>query len=176
MILNSTCFPNANYWHLHQVRILDCHVQWGDLVCPELSPYDRKGPEAEASAFRNAFICNKKIVESKIRYCVAFGSQKHLPSRVMKNTIEREQILDDGKERHWFSESHIPIYLIREYELKEEKHNPVNVLPKLHRRELKASDENIFSFLSWKQDNSDSRCESCHQDICYRYIVFCVFF
>ncbi|KAL8484395.1 hypothetical protein ACS0TY_026892 [Phlomoides rotata] len=156
-----------------QVRYLDCHVRWGDLVCPEQTPYDRKVPEAEASAFRNAFICNKKIVESKLRYCVTFDSQKHLPSRVMKNIAEREQILNDGKERFWFSENHVPLYLIKEYEQEMEKNNCVDVLPKLQGRELKASGENIFSFLLWKQEHTDSSCPSCHQDIFYRNAVKC---
>lgn len=170
------CFPNTNYWHLHQVRYLDCHIRWGDLVCPDQTPYDRKAPEAEASAFRNAFICNKKILEKKIRYCVSFGIQKHLPSRVMRNIIEREQILADGKERYWFSETHIPLYLIKEYEQKEEKkNNPVDVLPKLQRRELEASGGNIFSFLLWKQENTDNSCNSCHQDVFYRYIALHIF-
>ncbi|KAL0460748.1 UNVERIFIED_CONTAM: DDT domain-containing protein PTM [Sesamum latifolium] len=85
-----------------QVRYLDLHVRWGDLIRPEQTSSDGKGPEAEVSAFRNAFICDKKIVEQEIRYCAAFGSQKHLPSRVMKNIIE-EQILDDGRKDTGFA-------------------------------------------------------------------------
>ncbi|KAL0436984.1 UNVERIFIED_CONTAM: DDT domain-containing protein PTM [Sesamum radiatum] len=95
-------------------------------------------PEAEASAFRNAFICDKKIVEQEIRYCASFGSQKHLPSRVMKNIIE-EQILDDGKERYWFCQRYIPLYLIKEYEQNVEENKPVHLLPKLQTKQLKAS-------------------------------------
>ncbi|KAK4409035.1 DDT domain-containing protein PTM [Sesamum angolense] len=104
-----------------QVRYLDFHVRWNDLVRPEQTPADGKGPDTEASAFRNAFISDKKTVEHEIRYCIAFGSQKHLPSRVMKTIAEVEQILDDGKERYWFSETRIPLYLIKEYEEKVEK-------------------------------------------------------
>ncbi|KAG8371210.1 hypothetical protein BUALT_Bualt13G0063600 [Buddleja alternifolia] len=157
-----------------QVRYLDFYLRWGDLVRPDQTPSDGKGPEAEASAFRNAFICDKKIVEHEIRYCVAFRSQKHLPSRVMKNIIETEQTLDDGQERYWFSETRIPLYLIKEYEEKVEKNKPVVALSKLQRRLLKASRNNIFSSLFWKQDIMVKRsCCSCHQDIFYRNAVKC---
>ncbi|CAI9778347.1 unnamed protein product [Fraxinus pennsylvanica] len=40
-----------------QVRYLDFHVRWIDLVRPEQIPFDGKGLETEASAFKNAFIC-----------------------------------------------------------------------------------------------------------------------
>ncbi|KAK4440655.1 DDT domain-containing protein PTM [Sesamum alatum] len=157
-----------------QVRYLDFHVRWNDLVRPDQTPADGKGPDTEASAFRNAFISDKKIVEHEIRYCIAFGSQKHLPSRVMKTIAEVEQILDDGKERYWFSETRIPLYLIKEYEEKVEKNKPVDVFSKLQRRQLKAYRKNVFSYLSRKQDNLvKSYCSSCHQDVLHRNAVKC---
>ncbi|GFP98031.1 protein chromatin remodeling 4 [Phtheirospermum japonicum] len=156
-----------------QVRYLDFHVRWGDLVRPEQSNSEGKGPEAEAHAFRNAFICDKKIVGHEIRYSVAFGSQKHLPSRIMKNIAEVEQIQGDGMERYWFSETYIPLYLIKEYEQKVEQNMPVSVLSKLRRGQLKVSRRNIFSDLFWKQNNLVRSCCACHQDLFYRNVVKC---
>ncbi|KAL0369575.1 UNVERIFIED_CONTAM: DDT domain-containing protein PTM [Sesamum angustifolium] len=157
-----------------QVRHLDFHVRWNDLVRPEQTPADGKSPDTEASAFRNAFISDKKTVEHEIRYCIAFGSQKHLPSRVMKTIAEVEQILDDGKERYWFSETRIPLYLIKEYEEKVEKNKSVDVLSKLQRRQWKPYRKNIFSYLSRKQDNLvKSYCSSCHLDVLHRNAVKC---
>ncbi|GFY99236.1 PHD finger family protein [Actinidia rufa] len=127
-----------------QVRYLDLHVRWNDLVHPELNLQDGKGPETEASAFRNTFICDKKNVANKIIYGVVFGDQKHLPSRVLKNIVEIEQS-QDGREKYWFSETHIPLYLIKDYEQKANKmyvpltDKPVNGFSKLQRRQLKAS-------------------------------------
>ncbi|KAL0390610.1 UNVERIFIED_CONTAM: DDT domain-containing protein PTM [Sesamum calycinum] len=156
-----------------QVRYLDFHVRWSDLVRPEQTSSDGKGPEAEASAFRNAFISDKKIVEQEIRYCAAFGSQKHLPSRVMKN-IKEEQILDDGKERYWFCQTYFPLYLIKEYEQKVEENKSVHLLPKLQTKQLKASRNNIFSNHFWKQDNKVwSYCCSCYRDVFFRNAVKC---
>ncbi|RDY08013.1 DDT domain-containing protein PTM, partial [Mucuna pruriens] len=66
-----------------QVRYLDFHIRWSDLIRPEHNLQDGKGQDTEASAFRNANIRDKKIAEGKIFYRVAFGSQKHLPSRSM---------------------------------------------------------------------------------------------
>ncbi|KAL6510987.1 hypothetical protein OROGR_022111 [Orobanche gracilis] len=157
-----------------QIRYLDFHVRWSDLVRPEQTPPDGKGPDAEASAYRNAFICDKKIVEQEVRYCVAFGSQKHLPSRLLKNIAEVEKVLDDGKERYWFSETRIPLYLIKDYEEKAEKSKSVDVFSKLQRRQRKASRKNIFSYLSRKQDSMvNSYCCSCHQDVLHRNAVKC---
>lgn len=156
-----------------QVRYLDFHVRWNDLVRPEQNPPDGKGPDAEASAFRNAFICDKKSVENEVRYCINFGNQKHLPSRIMKSIAEIEQILDNGKERYWFVETRVPLYLVKEYEEKMEKSKPVD-MPKLQRRQWKASRRNIFSYLARKQEIiTMSNCSSCHNDILYRDAVKC---
>ncbi|XAR60083.1 hypothetical protein NMG60_11033325 [Bertholletia excelsa] len=161
-----------------QVRYLDSHVRWSDLVRPEQNLQDGKGPETEASAFRNAFVCGKKIVEDKIIYGVAFGSQKHLPSRVMKSIIEVEQ--EDGKEKYWFSETRVPLYLIKEYEEKLEKEHlssiekPVKKLSELQRKQLKVSRKDIFSYLSCKRDNLEMCfCASCQLDVLLRNAVMC---
>ncbi|KAL0681551.1 hypothetical protein Bca4012_048398 [Brassica carinata] len=81
-------------------RYLDMNIRWSELVRPEQNLQDVKGPETEAAVFRNASICDKKIIDSKVRYGVAFGNQKHLPSRVMKNVIEVEKT-EDGNEKFW---------------------------------------------------------------------------
>ncbi|KAG6417670.1 hypothetical protein SASPL_119855 [Salvia splendens] len=156
-----------------QVRYFNLHVRWGDLGRPEQMPGDGKGSEAESSAFRNAVIHAKKIVGHEVRYCVGFGCRKHLPSRVMKNIVQTEKILESGKERYWFSETFIPLYLIREYERKAEKAKSVNVLSKLQKRQLKASRENIFSALLLEMGNTVKSCCSCHQDVSYRSAVKC---
>ncbi|PWA93128.1 catabolite repression protein creC [Artemisia annua] len=44
-----------------QLRYLDLHVRWNERVCPEQPLQDGKGPEAEASAFRNACIVDKML-------------------------------------------------------------------------------------------------------------------
>ncbi|KAJ4843599.1 hypothetical protein Tsubulata_029025 [Turnera subulata] len=162
-----------------QVRQLDFHVRWGDLVRPDQNLQEGKGLETEASVFRNAFICDKKVEQNKIRYGVAFGNQKHLPSRIMKNIIEVEQ-LEDGKEKFWFSELHIPLYLIKEFE---EKVNetvlpiakmPLNELSELQRRQLKAARRDIFLYLTCKRDKLDSCCcASCQRDALLRNTVKC---
>lgn len=146
-------------------------MRWIDIVRPEQNPPDGKGPDAEASAFRNAFICDKKFVENEVRYCIDFGNQKHLPSRVMKSVAEIERMLDDGKERYWFVETRIPLYLIKEYEEKMAKSQTVDT-HKLQRRRGKSSRKNIFSYLARKQDIiTKSNCSSCHCDVLYRYFT-----
>ncbi|GER39722.1 metalloendopeptidases [Striga asiatica] len=173
LVISFLYFPD-NTMVLHQIRYLDFHVRWSDLVRPEQGPPDGKGPDTEASAFRNASICDKKVLEHEIRYCVAFGSQKHLPSRVMKNVAEVEKFHDDGKERYWFSETRIPLYLIKDYEEKVGKSNSVDVLSKLQRRQRKASQKSIFYYLWRKQDNTaKSHCCSCHQDVLHWNAVKC---
>lgn len=149
-------------------------MRWGDLVRPEQNLQDGKGPETEASAFRNANICGKKIVDSKIIYGVSFGNQKHVPARVMKNIIDVEQS-QDGKNTYWFNEMRIPLYLIKEYE---ERFHEVLLpsikkfsdgLSKLQKRQLKASRRNIFSYLTCKRDKLEQcSCASCQLDVLLR--------
>lgn len=150
---------------------MDLHVRWSDLVRPDQSLQDGKGPETEASAFRNAIICDKKIVEKKIRYGVVFGNQKHLPSRVMKNIIEIEQI-QDGREKYWFPENRIPLYLIKEYEESKDKvvfpsaKKLSDELSELQKKQLKESRKDMFSYLVCKRDKLEKcACASCHLDV-----------
>ncbi|XP_016470375.2 DDT domain-containing protein PTM [Nicotiana tabacum] len=159
-----------------QVRYLDMHVRWGDLVRPEQSVQDGKGPETEASAFRNAYICDKRVVESEIRYGVAFGNQKHLPSRVMKSIVEVEQT-QDGKEKYWFSELRIPLYLIKEYEEKVGKDLPSANKPRsafTKKKPLRTPCKDIFTYLVLKRDGNDKYCcASCRADVPFRNAVKC---
>ncbi|XP_011005757.1 PREDICTED: uncharacterized protein LOC105111939 [Populus euphratica] len=162
-----------------QVRYLDFHVRWSDLVRPEQNLQDGKGSETESSVFRNAVICDKKIEEKKTRYGIAFGNQKHLPSRIMKNIIEIEQS-ENGKDKYWFSEMHVPLYLIKEFEESLDKvvppsaKKPSNELSVLQRRQLKDSRRDIFSYLASKRDKLDScSCASCQYDVLIRDTVTC---
>ncbi|XWS52918.1 hypothetical protein CRYUN_Cryun11dG0113800 [Craigia yunnanensis] len=162
-----------------QVRYLDLHVRWNDLVRPEHNIPDGKGTETEASVFRNAIICDKKTVESKVQYEVAFRNQKHLPSRVMKNIIDIEQT-EDRKEKYWFLITHIPLYLIKEYEERMSTvvlpsvKKPFSELSELQRRQLKASRRNIFAYLTSKRDKSERcSCASCQMDVLLRNAVKC---
>ncbi|KAK9068589.1 hypothetical protein SSX86_012704 [Deinandra increscens subsp. villosa] len=157
-----------------QVRYLDLHVRWNELVSPEQLPHDGKGPEAEASAFRNACIIDKKTLGNKISYGVVFEKQKHLPSRVLKRVFEVEET-GDKKSKNWFLETHIPLYLIKEYETvmaadvklptSDVKH--VTKFSRLNQKQLNASGKNIFSFLVQKRDNvGKCFCTFCQHDDC----------
>ncbi|KAJ4907966.1 PHD finger family protein [Raphanus sativus] len=164
-----------------QVRYLDMNIRWSELVRPEQNVQDVKtGSETEASVFRNASICDKKIIDNKVRYGVAFGNQKHLPSRVMKNVIEVEKT-EDGNEKFWFAEACVPLYLTKEYE--ESLHKAVHApfikkpskrLSKLQRKQLKASRANIFSYLASRRDDTEKcSCASCHLDVLLRDATTC---
>jgi len=167
-------FGNCVFFDTYQVRYLDAHVRWKDLVCPEQSPLDGKGSDADAMAFRNAVICDKRITENKIKYALTFSFQKHLPLRVTKNILEAEK-LQNGNEKLWFLESHVPLYLIKEYEenfgldpmpssMMLKSHNVL----RLHKRKLK-DQGGIFSYLMRKVEGpSRLSCASCHQDVFLR--------
>lgn len=156
---------------LHQVRYIDLHVRWSELVRPEQNLQDGKGPETEAFAFRNAIICDKKIVENKIRYGVAFGIHRHLPSRVMKNIIDIE-LSQDGKEKYWFPETCLPLFLIKEYEesmdmvIAPSSKKPSNELSEFQKKQLKASRKDLFSYLVCRRDKIEKcACASCQLDV-----------
>ncbi|KAL2328516.1 hypothetical protein Fmac_021943 [Flemingia macrophylla] len=155
-----------------QVRYLDSYLRWSDLIRPEQNIQDGKGQETEASAFRNANICDRKLVEGRSCYGIAFGSQKHLPSRVMKNVVEIEKG-PEGREKYWFHEMRIPLYLVKEYEEGNgnmpcnEEH--LNTASELHRRRLKAICKDIFFYLTCKRDNLDVvSCSVCQMGVLNR--------
>jgi hypothetical protein len=92
----------------------------------------------------------------------------------MKNIIEIEQS-ENGKDKYWFSEMHIPLYLIKEFEESVDKvvppsaKKPSNELSVLQRRQLKDSRRDIFSYLASKRDKLDScSCASCQYDVLIR--------
>ncbi|RYR23376.1 hypothetical protein Ahy_B03g068612 isoform B [Arachis hypogaea] len=163
---------------LYSLLYLDFYIRWSDLIRPEQNIQDGKGQETDASAFRNANICDKKLVEGKTCYGVAFGSQKHLSTRLMKNVIEIEQGIE-GKEKYWFSETRIPLYLVKEYE--ESNGNGPSVGEHLNTasqqllsRWLKASRKDIFFYLTCKRDNLDMfLCSVCHTGVPLRNALKC---
>ncbi|XP_074285719.1 DDT domain-containing protein PTM-like [Silene latifolia] len=161
-----------------QVRYLDQHIKWSDVVRPEQNAVEGKGPETEAFAFRNARICDKRITENKILYGIVFGSQKHLSSRLMKSIIEKEEC-EDGNLKYWFLEARVPLYLVKEYEEKAETTDlspPVKPdrFTKRQRRQLKASRKDIFVYLSLKRDGLHvCPCASCHTDALLELAVTC---
>jgi hypothetical protein len=170
-----------------QVRYLDHHIRWSDLVRLDQN-FEGKGADFEAaSAFRNAFICDKRIGEKKTTYGLFFKNQKHLPTRVMKNVLEVEQC-ESGEDKYWFSETYIPLYLVKEYEEEKVKKGissmsevsteinakPASVLSKLQKKQLKLSRKNVFLYLSKKKDNLHTCfCAACQRDVLIRNVVKC---
>ncbi|XP_076930981.1 DDT domain-containing protein PTM-like isoform X2 [Bidens hawaiensis] len=167
-----------------QVRCLDLHVRWNELVCPEQTPQEGKGPEAEAYTFRNACIIDKKTLGNKISYGVIFENQKHLPSRVLKKILEVEETCDE-RSKNWFLGTHVPLYLIKEYEvatMADVKNNllksdvkHVSRSSRLNKKQLNCSGKNIFSFLEQKRDNMGKCfCTFCQHDVSFRMAARCI--
>ncbi|GAB2234809.1 hypothetical protein Drorol1_Dr00004075 [Drosera rotundifolia] len=161
-----------------QIRYLDHHIRWSDLTPPEQSQ-DPKASDTEASTFRNASICDKKHVDNKLMYGVVFEHQRHLPSRLMKSIMWKEET-QDGKQMYWFLEARVPLYLIRDYEkaagftdslpIKD----PPCTLSKLQQKQLKASRKDIFLYLVRKRDNlAMCSCASCHCGVVLSNAVMC---
>lgn len=151
---------------------MDAHIRWKDLVPPEQANLDGKGLDGDVSAFRNVVICDKRSIENKIIYALIFSSQKHIPLRVMKNVLEKESI-DSENSKFWFSENHVPLYLIKDYE--ETIHEKLlsgsvalglHARPKFQEKQLKVRRRDVFYYLLHKGDKpSNSSCASCKGDV-----------
>jgi hypothetical protein len=156
---------------LYQVRYLDFHIRWIDLIRPEYNLQDGKGQDTEVSAFRNAIICDKKFAQGKTSYGIDFGSQKHISSRTMKNA----ETIDEGSDgkKYWFSETCIPLYLVKEYEVRNKKEpshkDNLNVASRWHKWRLSAICKDIFFYLTCKRDKTDMLpCSVCKQGVLFR--------
>ncbi|KAM0940325.1 putative transcription factor interactor and regulator LIM family [Dioscorea sansibarensis] len=161
-----------------QVRYLDAHVRWRDLVRQD-QLLDGKGSDVDAFVFRNAVICDKKITGNKILYALTFLNQKHLPLRVTRNIVEEEKT-NDEKDKIWFSEIHVPLYLIKEYEEKAGLQYLHTVkasshwLPKFQKKRMRSYMRDVFLYLLHKREKpSMSSCASCQQDVLFRDAVRC---
>ncbi|CAL4896920.1 unnamed protein product [Urochloa decumbens] len=160
-----------------QVRYLDAHIRWKEFIPPDQIPSDGKNSDADFSALRNAVICDKKIIDNKIRYALKFPNQKHLPVRVTKNILEAEGDEDENRIL-WFSESHVPLYMLREFEQNSGNSSlPTpgilnsNCFTNLYPRQVKAYTGDVFSYLFHKGDVYP--CTSCKKDVPYRDVVKC---
>lgn len=162
------------------MRHLDAHIRWRDLIPPDQTVLDGKGSDTtDASVFRNAVICDKKMIENKTAYAIMFPNQKHLPVRMTKNILERENN-EDEKVKLWFSENHIPLYLIKDFEEKIGMKAPpcLKVLsstcfPKTQRKQINAYYKDIFDYLFHKGEKpSKSPCVSCKHDVLLRSYFF----
>ncbi|KAF8641828.1 hypothetical protein HU200_067528 [Digitaria exilis] len=157
-----------------QVRYLDANIRWKEFIPPDQIPSDGKSSDADFSALRNAVICDKKIIDNKIRYALKFPNQKHLPARVTKNILETEGDQDENS-KLWFSENHVPLYMLREFE----QNTGLSSLPipgilkstNLYPRRVKAFFGDVFSYLFHKGEVYP--CTSCKKDVPYRDIVKC---
>ncbi|RLN31007.1 uncharacterized protein C2845_PM05G05640 [Panicum miliaceum] len=160
-----------------QVRYLDAHIRWKEFIPPDQISSDGKSSDADLSSLRNAVICDKKIIDNKIRYALKFPNQKHLPVRVTKNILEAEGDQDE-KRKLWFSENHVPLYMLREFE----QNAGVSSLPtpevldskcftNFYPKRVRAYTGDVFSYLFHKGEVYP--CTSCKKDVLYRDIVKC---
>ncbi|KAG2555813.1 hypothetical protein PVAP13_8NG034700 [Panicum virgatum] len=160
-----------------QVRYLDAHIRWKEFIPPDQIPSDGKSSDADFSALRNAVICDKKIIDNKLRYALKFPNQKHLPVRVTKNILEAEGDQDENS-KLWFSENHVPLYMLREFEqnagsksLSTPGISSSNYFTNFYPRREKACVGDVFSYLFHKGEVYP--CTSCKKDVLYRDIVKC---
>ncbi|WVZ88295.1 hypothetical protein U9M48_034831 [Paspalum notatum var. saurae] len=156
-----------------QVRYLDAHIRWKEFIPPDQMPSDGKNSDAD---FRNAVLCDKKMIDNKIRYALKFPNQKHLPVRVTKIILEKEG--DHENIKFWFSENHVPLYMLREFEQKAGISSLAtpgisdsSCFTNFYPRRVKASSGDVFSYLFHKGDVYP--CTSCKKDVLYRDIVKC---
>nr|XP_019704115.1 DDT domain-containing protein PTM isoform X2 [Elaeis guineensis] len=163
-----------------QVRYLDAHIRWKDLVRPEQIPLGGKSSDVDSAVFRNAVICNKKIVENRMIYAVKFPNQKHLPLHVTKNILEAGNIQGENG-NWWFSENHIPLYLIKDFEERVGvKSSPCSTilnshyLLKFQKKQSETRRRDIFLYLLHKGEKpSKCSCASCKRDVLLRDAVRC---
>ncbi|WOL11902.1 DDT domain-containing protein PTM-like isoform X3 [Canna indica] len=159
-----------------QVRCLDAHIRWKDLIPPEQTFFDGKASD-EVSVFRNVVICDKRFAGNKIMYALTFSNQKHIPSRVMKNVVEKENINTENS-KFWFSDNHIPLYLIKDYEEKIVRQlllgsitSDPHVRLKFQKEQVKFRRRDVFSYLLHRGDTST--CASCGADVHLRDATLC---
>ncbi|CAL4934462.1 unnamed protein product [Urochloa decumbens] len=160
-----------------QVRCLDAHIRWKELIPPDQIPSDGASSNDDFSALRNAVVCDKKIIDNKIRYALKFPNQKHLPVHVTTNILEAEGNHNENS-KLWFSENHVPLYMLREFELKagiSALPNPgisdSNCFTNFLTTQVKAYTGNVFSYLFHKGDVYP--CTSCKKDVLFRDVVKC---
>ncbi|TVU25568.1 hypothetical protein EJB05_28069, partial [Eragrostis curvula] len=160
-----------------QIRYLDAHIRWKEFVPTDQIPSCRKSPTDADFAFRNAVICDRKIVDNRIRYRLKFPNQKHHPLWVRKNILEAEDTEEENSNL-WFSENNVPLYMVQQFEqragissLSTPAMLDVNSLTNFCTRRGKAFVGDVFLYLFQKGDAYP--CTSCKKDVPFRVVVKC---
>jgi len=163
-----------------QVRCLDAHIRWKELIPPDQIPSDGASSNCVFSAFKNAVVYDKKIIDNKIRYAVTFTNQKYLPVHVTKNILEAEGNHNENS-KLWFSENNVPLYMLREFELKagisslpSPDISDSNYFTNFFTTRVKAYTGDVFSYLFHKGDVYT--CTSCKKDVLFRFSTFPIYY
>lgn len=82
-------------------------------------PFPQLAKESKSLArlFKKVIIRRKAMDVTNVKYLLDFGKRENLPPTVTRNGILHKDPSSERK-KFWLSENHVPLYLIKDFELK----------------------------------------------------------
>ncbi|WOK99079.1 hypothetical protein Cni_G07791 [Canna indica] len=99
------------------IKEFDSNIRWLELLKTPPSLQLTKESKNLARLFRKVIIRRKSMEGTTVRYLLDFGKRENLPPIVARNGIIHEDPSSERK-KFWLSENHIPLYLIKAFELR----------------------------------------------------------
>ncbi|XP_073292383.1 DDT domain-containing protein PTM-like isoform X1 [Primulina huaijiensis] len=160
-----------------QVRELDANIRWDDIGQNNLLSKMDKESKKSARSFKKVIIRRKCFEGTVVRYLLDFGKRRFVPEIVVRHGTMIEDSSSERK-KYWLEESHIPLYLLKNFEEKRisRKSNKMSSAKlressRIMRKPLK---ERGFSYLFSRAERLDKyQCQHCNKDVLIREVVCC---
>ncbi|KAG6523213.1 hypothetical protein ZIOFF_013066 [Zingiber officinale] len=99
------------------IKELDSNIRWLELLKSPPFPQLAKESKSLARLFKKVIIRRKAMDVTNVKYLLDFGKRENLPPTVTRNGILHKDPSSERK-KFWLSENHVPLYLIKDFELK----------------------------------------------------------
>ncbi|XP_027163771.1 DDT domain-containing protein PTM [Coffea eugenioides] len=159
-----------------QVRELDANIKWDDIENTNLSLKVEKDSKKPVRSFKKVIVRRKCSEGTIVKYLLDFGKRRFIPDIVVRHGSKVEDSSSERK-KYWLEESHLPLHLLKAFELKRiaRRSSKISAKLKVRRRLMKHPfKKKGFSYLFSKAERSENyHCGHCNKDVLIREAVSC---
>lgn len=159
-----------------QVRELNANIKWDDIENTNLSLKVDKDSKKPVRSFKKVIVRRKCSEGMIVKYLLDFGKRRFIPDIVVRHGSKVEDSSCERK-KYWLEESHLPLHLLKAFELKRiaRRSSKISVKLKERRRVMKQPfKKKGFPYLFSKAERSENyQCGHCNKDVLIREAVSC---
>ena len=131
-----------------------------------------KDSKKPVRSFKKVIVRRKCSEGTIVKYLLDFGKRRFIPDIVVRHGSKVEESSSERK-KYWLEESHLPLHLLKAFELKRiaRRSSKISAKLKVRRRLMKQPfKKKGFSYLFSKAERSENyHCGHCNKDVLIRY-------